>query len=521
MGADLHTRATDRTGDGGGAHASDQPGPRRRPRLSTVGMVALAALFALALRAPFVTQPLAPDEAGLLIIADTWSEGPYLYGDHFVGRGIVVLLFYKLADLLGGALALRLLACLVVVALVVGASRAGYLLRGRSGAGWAALVTAAYSSSYFFSSLSMNERLLASTFVMWSVALLLDAARRRSFTLAVGAGVLATLPVLVVQSFVDALAFAGVFLLASLATRTLRWGEALRLVAGGLTGMLLTAAALALGIWATWLTWSQWWFQMVGFRMQTSEFIGVSTDRPEERLRVLLVMATVTGAFLIVAGFLLAVRRIWADRGLRPVWPAVLVMFGVAIVGWIGGGDYWTDYLQQPIPALALSVALVAPTRSLPGLSLRVAAVVAAVSSVVSIGFAAERPFLGSPKNERAVGTWLKESGDPGDTAVVIWGKANVLHASGMDSPYPHLWSLIMRTLDRDLMTMVNVLEGPEAPTWVVVWHDTNSWDLDVDGRLGETLEANYELVATPCDREVWLRRGESRDVLPSEACGS
>ena len=62
-------------------------------------------LFTLAVRVPFLTKPLMPDEAGLLIIAHNWAEGPYLYGDYFVGRGILLVAVYALADLLGGPLA--------------------------------------------------------------------------------------------------------------------------------------------------------------------------------------------------------------------------------------------------------------------------------------------------------------------------------------------------------------------------------------------------------------------------------
>src|SRR5680860_302593 len=114
----------------------------------SVVVVGLCVLFTLALRVPFLTWPLMPDEAGLLIIAQHWEEGPFLYGDYFVGRGVVLMLLYSLADALGGALALRLLACLVVAVLVIAAGWAGHCLRGRSGATWAALVAASYGSTY-------------------------------------------------------------------------------------------------------------------------------------------------------------------------------------------------------------------------------------------------------------------------------------------------------------------------------------------------------------------------------------
>ena len=53
-----------------------------------------------------------------------------------------------------------------------------------------------------------------------------------------------------------------------------------------------------------------------------------------------------------------------------------------------------------------------------------------------------------------------------------------------MASPYEHLWSLPMRTLDPDLDELRTLLDGPDAPTWVVMWVPASAW-----GGLGEPLE--------------------------------
>ena len=121
----------------GGSHEEPVGADRapRRLRLGSVPLVGLAVLFTIALRVPYLNRPLLPDEAGLLIIAQNWSEGPYLYGDYFVGRGIVLVLLYALGDLLGGAVGVRVLAVLVAGLMVVSAAWAGHQLRGRSGAG--------------------------------------------------------------------------------------------------------------------------------------------------------------------------------------------------------------------------------------------------------------------------------------------------------------------------------------------------------------------------------------------------
>lgn len=497
-------------------------GRARRP--GSVGLVALCALFTLALRVPYLGRPLLPDEAGLLIVAQNWAEGPYLYGDYFVGRGIVLVATYAFADLLGGATGVRVVGAVVAVGMVAAAGWAGHQLRGRSGAGWAALAAAAYSSTYALASEGMNERLMAAAFVMGSCALTLTAVRRpRVVWPAVGAGVLASLPVLVVQSYVDAWVFAGIVLVVAVRARRLALGDAVRVAVGGLVGLALTTAALLLVVASTWMTLDQLWFQLVRFRVAASLAVVESTDAPGTRFLTLLVLASTTGILLVLAAHVAGLRALRPHEELRPVWYAVVGMVGLSIASMVAGGDWWPDYLLQLVPALALAAALAAPSVaraaawssyvSRIGVCLAVAGAVCwQVTGIVN-------PVLGTPTNEAAVGRWLAAAGGADDDAVVIWGKANVLQSAGMTSPYPFLWSLIVRTLDPELELIVDTLSGPAAPTWVVVWHDVDSWGLDEEGQLGETLSERYTHVGTPCGADVYLLDGQDRDVLPEDAC--
>jgi type IV secretory pathway TrbD component len=492
-------------------------------KASSAGLVALGVVFTVALRIPYLGRALVPDEAGLLIIAQNWAEGPYLYGDYFVGRGIVLVLFYLLADALGGAPAVRLLAVPVAVTLVVAAGWAGHQLRGSAGAGWATLVAAAYSSTYAFSSEGMNGRLLGAAFVMVSCALTITAVRRGgSLRWGVAAGVLASLPVLVVQSYVDAWVFAAVFLVGSVTVRALDVATAVRVALGGLLGLLVTAGALLVGIATTWLTLDQLWFQLVGYRVAASLAVVESTDAPAERLSALLFIAATTGVLLLVVGHLAARRSARRRPDLSPVWWAVVGMLALDLAGMVAGGDWWPDYLLQPVPALALTAAVLGPAVGPVPWStylVRVAAFLAPVAAVVWQYAGIANPVLGTPENEAAVGEWIAGAAEPGDDALVVWGKANVLHAAGMTTPYPYLWSLVMRTLDPELEHAVEVLSGEDAPTWLVIWHDTDAWGLDTGGALAAVVEERYEPVGTPCGTEVLLRQGERRDVLPEDAC--
>lgn len=488
----------------------------------------LCVLLTLALRAPFLTAPLLSDEAGLLIVAGNWQEGPYLYGDYFVGRGIVVVLWFKLAEALGGALAVRLLACVVAVALVASAGWAGHLWRGRQGAGWSALAAAAYSSMYVLSSTAMNERLLAAALVTLSCALTVAAVRsepglragRRRYVLGVLAGMVGASAVLVVQSYVEGLAFAGVLLLVSWRVRAVSGADAARVAGAGVAGLLLVLAALAVAVLTTWLTAEQLWFQMFGYRLSAVSVLAEDGDRAIERFAQTGQIFVLTGLVLLVLGLLLGYRRARQRPDLVAAWWAVSAMAVLAVVGMIFGGVWYSDYLLELVPALVLATALVAPERALPGLVTRAGAVLAAMAAVVALVLGVQREFIGPATGDAGLGQWLAEASGDDDTAVILWGEADVLHASGMSTPYPYLWSLLTRTLDQDLELLLSTLRGPEAPTWIVEYYPMESWDLDANGEMAALIDDRYVLVGSPCGYDVFLLRTERRAVPPSDLCG-
>ena len=72
-----------------------------------------------------------------------------------------------------------------------------------------------------------------------------------------------------------------------------------------------------------------------------------------------------------------------------------------------------------------------------------------------------------------------------------------------------------------DLDLLVDTLDGPDAPTWVVQEHDLDSWDLDSEDRLQHVLDERYTVVGQVCERNVYLLRGETRDVGPPPDCPS
>ena len=116
-----------------------------------------------------------------------------------------------------------------------------------------------------------------------------------------------------------------------------------------------------------------------------------------------------------------------------------------------------------------------------------------------------------------AAGEAIAEASEPGDSLVVFGGRADVQYSSDLPSPYPHLWSLPMRTLDPEYADLVALLDGPDAPTWFVTWIPLDSWEAPGPTTSRAAIQANYERHGTGCDdNAVYLRRASSgRTITP------
>ena len=79
-------------------------------------------------------------------------------------------------------------------------------------------------------------------------------------------------------------------------------------------------------------------------------------------------------------------------------------------------------------------------------------------------------------------------------------GRADIQWASGMPSPYTHLWSLPMRTLDPRYAELRNLMTGANPPTWVVEVVDLRTWTELGVRPIERSLLAKYEFVVTACD---------------------
>jgi hypothetical protein len=493
-------------------------------------VVYAAALLAALFRFPGLLYPLGSDEAGFTLVARGWDPQPdSLYGTYWVDRPPSLIALVKLSDAIGGPLFIRLLAvfaCVALVILAAGTARAALRFAGetderfvsRTGA-WTAILAAAFTSTAMIDPIMAKGEILGIPFVMASFYLALRALTRdrigaRATILAFGAGLTAVLAQGMKQNLVAGLVFGSALLIGARLSHRITTREFLRLAAAALGGAAVPV--LATVGWAAYegVRLHTLWYAVYGFRSDAIEVIASGgTDGPLMRGLLLLGIAVASGAAFVLGGVAVHLRRIW--RFDRTLTVATLLVITVDGLGLLLGGSFWRPYLFAIVPGLVLCTALLLAMRMHVAERARLTVVAAAVVSVLATGIWTAIDLVGVAGSDATrTGLALKRAAEPGDTIVVYGGRSEILLASGMESPYEHLWSLPMRTLDPDLDELRAVLDGPDAPTWVVLWVPESAW-----GGNGEVLEPDlaerYRPHGQGCgDKQVFLRADVSRKPL-------
>lgn len=480
-------------------------------------VVWLAALAALLGRAPSALWPLRPDEAGFLLVARSWDPQPdSLYGDYWVDRPPQIIALVRLADWIGGPYFLRVVGGLACVALVLAAAAtaremalwAGVARPGaqRRVARWTAVVAAALVSNAEIDTVATKGELLGLPLVMASCWLTLRAVRHGSSRQAFVAGLVASLAVGMKQNIVAGLVFGAVVLVGSLAT-----GRVTRAAFGRLLAAAAAGAAVPVGATVAWalaagVRLETLWFTVVTFRLEAKEILESQLNYgPESRSTLLLTVFIATGMALVLVWFLVRVVHLWR---MGPV--LVLAVGAVLVVDGAGiffSGSFWLPYLHLMTPGMALAFAAVMTADQrlegrplVPEMTRFIAGLVALSSVLGLVGWLGvwER---GVTPHEVRTGQAIAAASRPGDTLVVYGGRADIQWASGLRSPYTHLWSLPMRTLDPGLEELRDLLTGPHAPTWIVQAVSLDTWTEEGTAPIETSLLVKYDLVVVACDR--------------------
>jgi hypothetical protein len=440
----------------------------------------MAVGVAVLLRLPFLGHLAFPDEAGLLIVAQNWHEGgTNLYGTLFVDRPPLLLVFWQVANALGGVEAARLMGLLAVAVVVASSGWIGHTLAGRRGTAWTAIAAAVLVANPMIGTTEINAELLGAPLTLVSVGCLLAAVRppvrrplrwRRTLLVAL-AGTAGAGAMLVKQNLMDALVFGTVLALTAALAGRWPWARSRRVLVLGLTGALVPIGLTALWAVTEGPGLAQLWDTLYAFRFDASHAIG-SVPSPANAARRLTLgwLAVISGiAVVVVVGG----ATLWRPlRGRDPLAAATGAMVGWEVVGILGGGSYWSHYLVGLVPGVVLVVAVTA-TRGLRTRRLGAAALAfTAASALVSAGLQAGSARDGHARPDRTyvVGTWLRDAARPGDTGTVLYGNAELLLTAGLPPGTDQIWSLPSRALDPDSIELNRQLNGPTPPTWVMAW---------------------------------------------------
>lgn len=480
--------------------------------MSRRAVVWAAALAAALLRYPGLMWPLRPDEAGFLLVARTWHPEPdSLYGTYWVDRPPPIIALVKASDWLGGPYFLRVIAALGCIGLVLLAAAVARRIGGERAAPWTAVATAALVSTSSIDPIAAKGEVLGIPLVMLSIWLALKALDRDRALLALGSGAAATLALGLKQNLVGGLVFGAVLLIGSLVARRIDLRTFGRMTAAALVGagvpLLATVAwTLLAGVHLETL-----WYAVFGMRSDALTVLeSASTAAPDARRVDLLHISLWTGLAVVLAWLLICADLVW--RRDRVIFLATLAMLAVDLAGVVLGGSFWRPYLLNLVPAAALTVALTSGLDGLRGRLMRVLAIYVAGSAVVSsVTWLALNLRGGDVPDQVYAGEAIGAASQPGDTLVIFGGRADLQYASGLPSPYEHLWSLPMRTLDPELTGLNGLLTGPDAPTWFVAAVDLDSWDMQGHEELEQILEREYVEVGDLCGLPVWLHKGEQR----------
>lgn len=432
------------------------------------------------------------------------------------------MLIFKAAAATESDPAIRVLAIPFVLLFVLSAWHAGAVLSGPRGGRWAAVVAAGLMCSPALAADQADGELFAVALVMTSIALVVTAWRlrpsARQFWLACAAGVFAGAAPLVKQNMLEGLLFAALLVLLACRSRRAAGHRELLVGAGALAGSLVPA--LVLGSWAraAGVELVRVWQELVAFRGTAFDVIwSGSSQASTGRLLRLVVLGLLSGVLPVVGVWLVAVRR-RAQRSPETRAVTGLLAFGGLAV--VAGGSYWPHYLLQLAPAAVLGAAVVAPLASDVGGWMRASCRLVVGSAVLATAVApavyATVPWVSA---HEITGQLLAASKARGDTVLVAYGNASILKEADVPSPYPHLWSVPVRTLDPDLARLRATVLGPDAPSWIIEVNSLSSWQIDRDGRLRDAVRQRYRVVGETCGYPVWLRDDLTRQLAPPPRC--
>jgi hypothetical protein len=474
--------------------------------------VPVAAVLACLLRLVGLLRPVRADEAGFELVGRAWDPSAHsVYGAYFVDKPPPLIALFKVSDAVGGPLFIRVVGAVACAALVLVAARVARLVADETAARWTALAAAALVATPVIDVVAVKGELLSLPFLLGAVGAALCAVRDRSVLWALAAGLLAGVPLGLKQNLAGGVVFVAVLFVGSHLAGRLGRAELARLAGAAVAGFAVPVLATVGWALAAGVRLHTLWYAVYGFRADASGALGDSSvAAPARRAAVLLVILLVTGIAAALAAYAVRLRRHHEDR---PLAAAVVAMVAFDIVALVLGGSFWQDYAFELVPGALLATALASAR-----VRARLVPLMVASTVVALVGWGAWNLAGQQELDEHDTGVALRDAAEPGDTLVVFGGRADLQLETGLRSPYPYLWSLPMRALDPDLTRFRALVDGSDAPTWVVEWWPFDTWTAKGE-ELRRDVEERYVEHGLGCGgRTVWLLRGEERPT-PEPRC--
>lgn len=443
-----------------------------------------AAAAAIVIRLPYLGVPLDADEGGYAYLARRWAEGGRLYGPVWVDRPQGLMLLYRLvADLGRGGAWIRLTALGLALLLAVGVSSAAWALSGRRAALIAAVLVAVAGSAPHLQGFMLNGELAAGAFSAVAVASALWARRTGRLWLLALAGAAGAVAVLMKQSGFDGAVVAFVL---TVGWRRLRATLAFAAGLAGPLGLALLHAALT--------SWSDWWYAVVGYRLDTSA--GSRGGLSGRWHNIAASWPHLWPDLLVLAGLVL-VGLVWCLFG-RGWVPALWLV--VALTGFAGGVFFFPHYWMQLVgPACLLGALALAVLPARIAVAGTVLACLPAVwfFGAVAVGSPDHRDRIAVPDHRllanREIAPWLRAHAAPGDRLYAFVSSADLYWTTGLPTGFRYLWQANLDAIPGSVPQLQRYLAGPQRPQWVVVYAQPDA--LDPSGTLARTLAAGYRPV--------------------------
>ncbi len=493
----------------------------------------------------YLTTPLHVDEAGVAMVGRSAiaAGDSSLYGQLFIDRPPPLVLLFGYADAAAGAVGVRLIGLAAAISLVAACAWTTRRIVGPRYEAYAAVIAAMLASAPALSAHITYAELIGAPFVCASVgciapviarernramqqsegaipALASPAAAaslqrvRASAHLWILAGVLAACALLIKQSFIDGIAAGAALAFASPGIRT-------ALIRGALFSL---GAVIPIGMTVVWASErvdgiAQLAYATIGFRFDAEHALAAAHGPVMHRLFMLVAGMSASGYFVLLPFAVYGLRTAW--RTSRAVSVCMAIWLGAGWVGVMGGGYFWTHYMIAVAPVMVvmsmyglegIRCARSAPTSRLLRAPIAVVAaclIVHVTSTVVS----ARQTGPTSQRTAQSAAQVVTDNRRTGDSIFVLYARANLVYYAHVRPAFPYQWSLMYRTVPSIEHRVLALLNGADAPDWIVAWNSPSSFGMDHDGRIQQALSTRYREVATPCGIPVLLRRTDHRPI--------